>query len=269
MYYGLDSLLLSREPPPLHSKPEAAELRTQTYTMSEDTHLFQPPSSYPEAPKDMYYKVPTSKPEPQKLAQIFPWETRAPKPSRIFADESAQTSVSPEPDIATPSQPQQIPPNAPLETNLPLRQSTWETYSRSNAWDEVPEIERYVEVIQRSKKGNSSGVRRHKPSLRITDFPTEDDRPSLPVTPAPVRRSFWGQDAVGADRFPVAEGVPDQEDWVGVTADALLNILGAVYSFWKLTEPAGSARRASETTVGAVRNANSAVAKPSRVVRRD
>jgi hypothetical protein len=56
---------------------------------------------------------------------------------------------------------------------------------------------------------------------------------------------------------------------VGVTADALLHLLGAVYSYWKLTEPASSARRASETTVGAVRTANSAVARPSRVVRRD
>ena len=105
--------------------------------------------------------------------------------------------------------------------------------------------------------------------LWCSDFPTEDDRPSLPVTPAPVRRSFWDQGARGADEYPVAEGVPDQEEWVGATADALLHLLGAVYSYWELTEPTGSARRASDTTVGAVRNANSAVAEPSRVVRRD
>jgi glycogenin glucosyltransferase len=237
--------------------------------MSDDTQLFQPPLSYPEAPKDMYYEVPVRKPEPQKLAQIFPWETRAPKPSRIFADEPAQTSAPPDPETDGPSQPEPASPETSFQSDLSLRLSSWESYSRSNAWDEVPEIERYVEAIQRPKTGNSSGTRHSKPSLRITDFPTEDDRPSLPVTPAPVRRSFWGQGAGGADEFPVAEGVPDQEDWVGVTADALLHLLGAVYSFWEFTEPAGSARRASETTVGAVRTTNSAVAKPSRVVRRD
>ncbi|QKX56620.1 uncharacterized protein TRUGW13939_03725 [Talaromyces rugulosus] len=202
-----------REPPPLHSKPEAVDLRTQTYTMSDDTQLFQPPSSYPEAPKDMYYEVPARKPEPQKLAQIFPWETRAPKPSRIFADEPAQTSAPPDPETDGPSQPEPASPETSFQSDLALRLSSWESYSRSNAWDEVPEIERYVEAIQRPKTGNSSGTRRSKPSLRITDFPTVDDRPSLPVTPAPVRRSFWGPGAGGADEFPVAEGVPDQEDW--------------------------------------------------------
>lgn len=230
--------------------------------MSQDTQLFQPPSSYPEAPKDMYYEVPARNTEPQRLAQIFPWETRAPKPSRIFADEPAQTSGPPDLDTDGPSQPEQASPEISFQSDFPLRLSSWENYSRSNVWDEVPEIEKYVEALQRLKKGSSSGIKRSKPSLRITDFPTEDDRPSLPVTPAPVRRSFWDQGAGGTDEFPVAEGVPDQEDWVGVTADALLHLLGAVYSYWELTEPAGSARRASETTVGAV-------AKPSRVVRRD
>lgn len=59
----------------------------------------------------------------------------------------------------------------------------------------------------------------------MTDFPSEDDRPSLPVTPAPIRRpKFWGGGAPGIgledeeddERLPTAEGVPGQSDWVCV-----------------------------------------------------
>ena len=50
--------------------------------------------------------------------------------------------------------------------------------------------------------------------MRLTDFPTEFERPSLPVTPAPVRRpSFWGAERDAQGDLPGAEGVPDQSDW--------------------------------------------------------
>jgi len=53
-----------------------------------------------------------------------------------------------------------------------------------------------------------------RPSMRLTDFPTEIERPSLPVTPAPVRRpSFWGEERDEAGELPAAEGVPKQEHW--------------------------------------------------------
>ncbi|KAH8692848.1 nucleotide-diphospho-sugar transferase [Talaromyces proteolyticus] len=262
-----------REPPPLHSKPEAIDLRTQTYTMSEDTDLFQPPPSYPEAPKNMYYQVPTSKPEPQKLAQIFPWESRAPKPSRIFADDSEQTSTSTGHDTDDHIQFAQPPPEISSDSAIFRSQESWESYTRSNAWDDVPGIEKYVEAIQWSNKGSgqsSSRGKSHKPkSFRITDFPTEEDRPSLPVTPAPMRKSFWDGGSGVASEFPAAEGVPNQEDWVGITTDAFSHILRATYSFWKFTEPASSDRRATTTAVGAARDASSAVTETVRVVRRD
>ena len=50
--------------------------------------------------------------------------------------------------------------------------------------------------------------------MKLTDFPSEIERPSLPVTPAPVRRpSFWGAERDAAGDLPPAEGVPEQSDW--------------------------------------------------------
>lgn len=50
--------------------------------------------------------------------------------------------------------------------------------------------------------------------MKITDFPTEIERPSLPVTPAPQRRpSFWGEERDAAGELPGAEGVPEQSQW--------------------------------------------------------
>lgn len=55
------------------------------------------------------------------------------------------------------------------------------------------------------------------PGMRLTDFPTELERPSLPVTPAPRRRpSFWGEERDEKGELPAAEGVPAQEDWVSL-----------------------------------------------------
>ncbi|KAI7209487.1 nucleotide-diphospho-sugar transferase [Hortaea werneckii] len=56
--------------------------------------------------------------------------------------------------------------------------------------------------------------RRESASLRLTDFPTAAERPSLPVTPAPRRKqpTFWGDDRDEAE-MPSAEGVPEQSEW--------------------------------------------------------
>jgi len=51
--------------------------------------------------------------------------------------------------------------------------------------------------------------------MKLTDFPTEFERPSLPVTPAPRRPSFWGEERADEEgELPTAEGVPKQQDWV-------------------------------------------------------
>ncbi|KGO44283.1 Glycosyl transferase, family 8 [Penicillium expansum] len=268
----------SREPPPVNTKPEGFSLQQKTYNMSEDTHLFQPPSSYPEAPKNMWYEVP-AKPEPKPIT-IFPWEGHAPKPTRIFAEETPVEFVEPpvipdEPEQhSLPSEPA-LPGPSPSYTRVPFEPSaeSWQTYTRSNAWDEDPEIQRYIETIQarRTKSqvtspgaqsnspGRSPPTPGFRPSTKITDFPTEVERPSLPVTPAPIRRTSYGDEASGTAALPTAEGVPSQEEWVGVTVDVFSSLLGATYLLWRSTESPGSARGAASSALGGLGASRTAV----------
>ena len=218
-----DLLNLTRAPPPTNSKPEASNFPTEIYDMSHDTKLFQPPSHYPDAPKDMWYQVPEKAKEVDKPKPIFPWEGRAPKPTRVFAEPRAPTPP-PEPPAATTTEVPVAEPGPPQPIQSP---DPWASFqARTNAWDDVPEIERYMQSIQRPRKGKIQVLHQstpqgvtsppgRKPSMRLTDFPTEDDRPSLPVTPAPVRRpSFWGSERDEEGNFPAAEGVPQQDEWV-------------------------------------------------------
>ena len=234
MKHGTDEADLDRAPPPVGSKPEASNFPTQIYDMSSDTHLFQPPSRYPDAPRGMYYDVPTASTEAARPAPIFPWEKegRAPKPKRVFAQPREPSPPSaPQPAAASEATSATIPGDAmPGTISSP---DTWATFqSRSNAWDDIPEIEKYMQGIQQPRRGKiqvlhhtpsepgteplqSPPVRERKPSLKITDFPTEVERPSLPVTPAPIRRpSFWGFERDDQGNLPSAEGVPKQEEWV-------------------------------------------------------
>jgi glycogenin glucosyltransferase len=236
--------------------------------MSEDTNLFQPPPSYPEAPKNMYYQVPTKKPEPQKLSKLFPWESHAPRPTRVFAPERpVPTALYEEQPSPTQIKESALSPQTPLQGAIyePSTES-WDSYTRSNAWDEDPHIQKYMESMQKARRGGTqviagssqsstthdsppSSLSEHRPSIKLTDFPTEVERPSLPVTPAPIQRR--GDKDIGSAEtaLPTAEGVPDQEDWVGVTVDAFSQILRVTYLFWLFTESPGPARRATPTAV--------------------
>ncbi|KAE8351797.1 putative capsule-associated protein CAP1 [Aspergillus coremiiformis] len=227
-----------REPPPLNTKPEGIALETKTYTMSEDNELFKPPPCYPEAPKNMYYDVPSTKPEPEKLSQIFPWENHAPKPTRIFLDDdqspvSLPTSISLASTDSTKAT--TIRSTGYMTSWTSDRPSeSWDSYFRSNAWDDVPEIQRYIQSIQQPRRAkaqvigggegaSSQGMADPTSITRLTDFPSEQERPSLPVTPAPIRRQPPSSNVLGegatSGQLPVAEGVPNQEEWVGVTVD--------------------------------------------------
>jgi hypothetical protein len=116
------------------------------------------------------------------------------------------------------------------------------SFPRTNAWDDVPEIERYVDKLQQKHRRTKSqglmlgglppsGLTQEdvvqRRGSKLTDFPSEVERPSLPVTPAPIRRpKFWGgggpgvglHDDDGDDEglLPAAEGVPAQSEWVCV-----------------------------------------------------
>lgn len=213
--------------------------------MSQDVKPFVPPARYPSPPKDMWYEVPKQRPAPSTQApkSIFPWEAKQPQPSRAFPavpDDPPPAEVKDaEAATALPAALSEVDsvPTKSLAADSGPAPSIWSSFTLVNAWDDVPEISRYVERARGHRRGKSSQISlptaksgdvpetsaKRKPnfqSLKLTDFPTEMERPSLPVTPAPVRRpSFWGDDGDdagndGATAVPTADGVPAQSEWV-------------------------------------------------------
>ncbi|PHH79762.1 hypothetical protein CDD80_3882 [Ophiocordyceps camponoti-rufipedis] len=243
----------SRQPPPQNSKPEAIDFPSTHYEMSQDTEPFIPPARYPSPPKDMWYPVPEKPPALPAASPppIFPWEKNQPKPARAFVSEEPQESQPAQvPEMhshgyeATQTVPSDAKepttttlgePHSPTTPSIKVTPSNpWTSFPRLNAWDEVPEIDRYVEGLKTHRRAKSQGAAIESPKLpcfkppafRLTDFPSEAERPSLPVTPAPVRRSsYWGGEAsdpgVGSGDggeeaglpVPSAEGVPAQTEW--------------------------------------------------------
>lgn len=194
--------------------------------MSSDPTPFKAPERYPDPPKDMYYEVPKT-PTYQKPTPIFPWEKSAPKATRVFPEDNIAEIQEPAKETGTSTAPGDEDKEVPM---VPTAES-WHTFPHVNAWDDIPEIERYIGHLQKSRKGQvqvlhgSSSAPSEEPSLKskpqgtkLTDFPTELERPSLPVTPAPIRRpSFWGEERDEKGELPAAEGVPSQEEWVSVS----------------------------------------------------
>ncbi|KAI6783204.1 uncharacterized protein J7T54_000706 [Emericellopsis cladophorae] len=229
-------------PPPSDSKPEAVNFPSTVYTMSQDPTPFVPPDRYPSPPKNMWYEVPKEPPAPaaQPPKQVFPWESHQPKPSRTF------TNATPLPDLSTQTtavEPKETEnasaPATPVTPTIRVHRppaESWGTFQLSNAWDEIPQINRYVDSLQQHRRGKTLASvssptgptipkQKELRGFKLTDFPSEVERPSLPVTPAPIARpSFWGteeqpkrtegaHDAGDATALPMAEGVPGQSEW--------------------------------------------------------
>jgi glycogenin glucosyltransferase len=223
------------------------------YEMSQDAGLFIPPARYPSPPKNMWFDVPKEPPSSSahRSQSIFPWEVHQPRPSRYFAADRLEQEVQTEPSTQGGSdlridtrRPQTADSSArPTTPTITIsRSDPWTSFPRLNAWDDMPEIGRYVEGLQKHRRVKSQGSagsslralspsrpgvgsqKRSKPQgFLLTDFPSETERPSLPVTPAPIRRpSFWGDDNTGfaedipKQPLPAAEGVPAQSEWVCV-----------------------------------------------------
>lgn len=163
----------------------------------------------------------------------FPWEANRPAPSRVFAEDtprrmSIASSVTSTTDTITVDQRSGT--ATPATPGTPTTPQ-WSAYSMNNAWDEVPEIDRYVEKLQlhqRRRSFKSPGPlrapgkeeeddeitwRRQKQGNKLISFPTAAERPSLPVTPAPLlRQNFWGGD--DNPLLPAAEAMPAPTEWV-------------------------------------------------------
>jgi len=181
----------------------------------------------------MYYQVPQIKPTVyDKPRPIFPWEQTARKPTRVFdgdpplpSDLGVQSTLTSAPSSTLDEAPH-IPTSPPTPPLQPLNTESWEHNSRKNAWDEVPAIDHYVRQLKQShdRRGKLQVLQntgampdlaiggmpsKRRESLILTDFPTEIERPSLPVTPAPIRRpTYWG----------VERGGVEQSQWVGPIA---------------------------------------------------
>ncbi|KAF3770694.1 family 8 glycosyltransferase [Cryphonectria parasitica EP155] len=231
-----------RQPPPADSKPEAINFPQTHYTMSSDPAPWIPPQRYPSPPKNMGYEIPKEKRgSAEKPKPIFPWESQQLKPTRVFANEP--TPSEPEPSItegstAATSEASELErksePTTPTTPTIHVTSSDpWASFTRVNAWDDDPAIEKYIEKLplyrrHKTQDSQSSVVGQKSPGS-LTDFPTAVERPSLPVTPAPVRRpKFWGAGAPGADeddggdQLPAATGVPSQSEWDPVARLQLL-----------------------------------------------
>ncbi|KXT14670.1 hypothetical protein AC579_6400 [Pseudocercospora musae] len=239
----------TRGAPPIDARPEAADFPTTTYEFNTNPAPFRPPPSYPEPPKDMYYQVP---PPPSQSAPkpIFPWEEREnSRPTRRFIEDEAPPpppELEPEAPCVDELEVSTDKNIEPVTPTIKVTDDPWISFAQQkNAWDEVNGINDYVRALTAFQKNRgkvqvvqenvpSIGVpttadvpkpedliekveqaRERRESLILTDFPTADDRPSLPVTPAPRRRStFWGDEGRDDEAdLPPAEGVPDQADW--------------------------------------------------------
>ncbi|KAF7879519.1 hypothetical protein EAF04_000715 [Stromatinia cepivora] len=199
----------SKAPPPQDSRPEASDLPSAHYEMSNDATPFRAPNRYPDPPSNMYYEVPKA-PKYQRPPPIFPWEANPPVPSRVFPEDDYDDTAVPETPIAgsvvATTEDERSMPATPTTPTMSAATDPWQAYARGNAWDEVPEIERYIGNMTKSRKGNIQVLQ---------GYGSELERPSLPVTPAPVRTqpSFWGEEREESSALPPAEGVPAQQDW--------------------------------------------------------
>lgn len=261
-----------RQAPSADSKPEAVNFPQIYYEMSSDAAPFVPPQRYPSPPRNMWYEVPKEKPAPptEKPPPIFPWESQQPKPTRVFADEikpfEPEPSITEASTVATSGEKRHSMDSIatlaetsitdtsgrdepPTPTIKIVPSDPWASFTRVNAWDDDPAIEKYIDAMPlfrrhrgqgsiaekeeldvtagddsaaRSQKDTSAGAEWRRRGSKLTDFPTAVDRPSLPVTPAPIRRpKFWGAGDPGPgdededdDALPAADGVPKQSDWV-------------------------------------------------------
>lgn len=213
--------------------------------MSSDTTLFTPPApSSP--PKNFFYQVPSTPPQMKPTHAIFPWESSASKPSRVF-DEG--------PPLASPPK-------------FARPKDMWNSFQQqptANEWDKLPAINRYVRQLQGPPP--RPGGRRKATSTPVLVSSLKSKNPPTPCgadagstqgyqPTAPKKRVSWPDSSVDSSAtspvtsehhirdtsaatspttspnfFPPAAGVPSQEEWVRFSAVFLFAILRIAYLY--------------------------------------
>lgn len=209
-YFGCIIDFCFRSAPPLSSEPEARHLPFMMYINEWDKQPEQwkppmvPVATLPPV-EHVQHQIPAEIPEPTKepeMKPIFPWEKKPRRTSRVFADEVPALDEDEENENVLDFH----------DTNQDTEE--WKDYTRQNQWDSVPGIQEYVSGLGRQRTGKFQSA---EPSLRVLGnygSKVVNERPPLPITPAPIRRTGPHWLSAEEGKFPSAAGIPSQEDWV-------------------------------------------------------
>ncbi|KAK6534203.1 glycogenin glucosyltransferase [Arthrobotrys megalospora] len=225
-----------RFPPPPNSRPEASNWPSQVYANEwdqdrQDTSLFVPPR-VASPPDNLHFELPP-KPQPSpRPSPIFPWEHGdLPPATRVFAGESPSPTLP----LALPGSVDDEFETEEAAGGYSARgMAGWDSYSRANAWDSIPSIERYVASFQKTTQPRRSvrkGDVTPNPQIRGADDKIRTDGendgstttttttgllpPEISVTPTPFRalRGYRSHAMDDETKFPSAQGIPDQQHW--------------------------------------------------------
>jgi len=145
----------------------------------------------------MWYSVPESRAAPEAPpTPIFPWERQSKRPTttRIFSEDY-------------PSSPQLDHPGSPPGIGWADSTGGMERYIRGI-------MEQADKPHPHAGKGGHIDLPDRRESLVFTGFPELSDRPSLPVTPAPViHHPFWAENET-KEEIEQTQGLMDQAEWV-------------------------------------------------------
>ncbi|KAF9690834.1 hypothetical protein EKO04_011040 [Ascochyta lentis] len=232
-YIFNDSKQLFKAPPAYPEPP-----RDMWYKVPEHK-----PKPY-EAPKPIFpWEKEATRPKPTRvfaedhLPEPAPTSAPAPEVSEFEASPASEFTTTHYDNDREPrrAKPTRVWRDEPYDFKPKTAEESWQAFSQSNAnaWDSVPGIDSYVRSIMDSqgKRGKVQVLQQatgtddmgsptlsrkdRRESLILTDFPSAVERPSLPVTPAPLRRpTFWGEERDEVGELPAAEGVPEQNEWV-------------------------------------------------------
>ncbi|KAK6527706.1 glycogenin glucosyltransferase [Orbilia ellipsospora] len=204
--------------PPVNTRPGAQNLPSQLYQNrldgKQDTALFVPP---PPASPPKYHQL-----------ESPPKERVAPRATRVFADSEEASSEGSASGSSGESSP--VSGEYKIESSGGYHghnnsRAAWDSYPRSNAWDNIPGIDRYVAAFERStkprkkpsasRKGDVTPVPRFHGGQAASPSAVTLPSPKMSVTPTPFNstRGYRSSAIEDEKKYPSAKGVPNQLNW--------------------------------------------------------